>query len=114
MTTAYSFAIIYNILNWTGLDELVFKTPRMLTVLAGLTVLSLFSAITIHVSIFLLTKVGFMYQDPDDGSKINLGREMEIKFGDAISPILLISLAYSIAIKNNDLSLALGTQLELT
>lgn len=108
LTTAYSFAIIYNVLSWTGIEETIFKTSRMIPVFAGIGVLSLFGAITTHVAIFLLKKIRFMYQDPSDCSKINLGREMETKLGWAISPIILISLIHSISTKSSDLFFSYG------
>lgn len=98
-TTAYSFAIIYNILLWTGTLDTILNNPNKLPVMVVIFMPSLFAALVIHLSIYLLTKSGLMFEDKEDGSRINLGREMTSKLDWAISPILLVSLIYSVVTK---------------
>lgn len=100
-TTAYSFAITYNIAYWTGIEDAIFTTGAKLGLFVLIGFFSLFGAIITHVAIFLLTKSGLMCEDPSDGTKMNLGKNMLSKFDWAISPFVLISLGYSI-LKNID------------
>lgn len=94
--TAYSFAIMYNIVSWTGIENDIFTNGAKLLLLAPIAFFSLFGAIITHVSIFLLTKSKLMYEDSGDGSKVNLGRDLLAKLDWAMSPIALISFGYGI------------------
>jgi len=95
-TSAYSFAIIYNIVSWSRIEEVIFINVNKLILITPIAVFSLLGAIIIHVSIFLLTKSGLMYENIEDGTRMSLGRDLLTRLDWAIGPMALISLGYSV------------------
>ncbi|CUR52812.1 membrane protein of unknown function [Nitrosotalea devaniterrae] len=99
-TTLYSFAIICNILTWTGmLDALSENANRVVIIMMLTSVPSLFAASIINVATYLLTKSGLMFENKEDSSRINLGREMSSNLEWAISPFIFTSLIYPLVTK---------------
>ena len=99
-TTLYSFAILCNIFSFTGMfDTISENTNKVIVLLIALSIPSLFAASIINVATYLLTKSGLMFENKEDGSKINLGREMSSNLGWAISPVVFTSLIYPLVTK---------------
>ena len=101
-TAAYQFAIIYTIISYTGIDEKFYQPHSFVTIITIFSIPALFCANIIHVAIYLLRRANVMYEDKEDGSRINLGRELAGKFDWAISPFILISFAQSIITKSGN------------
>jgi len=100
-TAAYQFAIVYTIISYTGIEEKFYQLNFIVNITL-ISIAALFVANIIHVAIYLLTRAGIMYTDKDDGSIINLGRELAGKLDWAISPFILISFTYSIITKSGN------------
>lgn len=101
-TTAYQFAIVYTVMSYTGIEEKFYQSNNFFPIIISISILALFCANIIHVAIYLLKRARIMYEDKEDGSKINLGRELAGKLDWAISPIILISFIHSIIIKSGN------------
>lgn len=111
--TLYTFAIMYAVLSWSGLADSIFNDANKLPAIAGITLLCLFGGSVFNVAMHLLIQSRLMFENKEDGSRNSLGSEMARRFGWAISPILLVSFAYSAVTTSVDLLLFLSTILTL-
>lgn len=106
----YTFAIAFSVMSWTGTLE-VFLTDSLnaLGGLMSIIMLSLFVGSVLNVSIVLLKYSRIRIENTQEETRNSLGHDMASRFDWTISPILIISFAYSIVTSLNDLSLFVFT-----
>lgn len=111
-TTLYAFAIMCNVLSLTGMFETLSENiNKTIVSLMMLSIPSLFIASIINVAIYLLTKSGLMFENKEDNSRINLGKELLSRFDWAISPIAFTSLIYPLVTKFHLMTFVLITMM---
>jgi hypothetical protein len=102
-TVVYVFAMIYTILDWSGISETVFGSPGKLVFLVALVLMTLIIASIFEVSIFLLRRYGLIFENKNDGTRINLGEDLHRKLDYIASPIALVSFTHTVLTKSFNL-----------
>lgn len=99
-TVIYIFAIVYTVLDWSGANEFVFRNPAGLIAIMLLAFMAIIPASIIEISPYLLKRYGLMFENRKDGTKTNLGNELQRKLESVISPIALISFTHTVLTKS--------------
>lgn len=102
-TVIYIFAIVYTVLDWSGANEFVFRNPTGLIAIMLIAFMAIIPASIMEISPYLLKRYGLMFENGKDGTKINLGGELQRRLEFIISPIALISFAHAIFIKSSNI-----------
>lgn len=102
------FAIVYTVLDWSGANEFVFHNPTGVIAIMLLAFMAIVPASIFEGSTYLLKRYGLMFENKKNGTKINLGNELQHKLEYISSPIALISFTHAILTKSSNVESVLA------